>query len=183
MSINSITFPPLVEFNDYRNYDTYEDALLEIYERDLWKGGLTFRGLKVIPRVHQKFEKKGKTLDWTFVHFTSMGQVEVDRELDLNRCARIGWVKPIIENCHLPCVKVWENDRIHQGKTTTSIVFWCEDVNAKVVITMKEGNRDKYYYTITTFYLVNRPDKVKSLNEEYERYVKNNGEYPLTNIN
>jgi|GEM_PF-2487039 len=174
---NKIVFPDLIEFNDYRNYDLYEKKLLEVYERDLWKGKLTFKGLKVLPRVHQRFELNGKSLDWTFAHFTSKGAIDENRELDLSRCERIGWIKPIIENSHLDCVKIWVNERFDKaGKAVPSVVLWCEDANAKIVLTKIKGKIEEYY-VITTFYLINNTRKIKSHNEEYEAYVKNNGEY------
>ncbi|MDB2385155.1 hypothetical protein N9V96_01655 [Polaribacter sp.] len=180
MSKDFIEFPELIEFNDYGNYNDYEEALLEVYEADLWKGGLTFNGLRVVPRVHKRFELNGKSLDWTFVHFTSRGEIEEDRDLDMRRCERIGWVKPIIENAHLDCVKVWVNERKDRnGKNVPSIVFWCEEVNSKVVITKRVGKKGEYY-TITTFYLINSVYKIKKHNDEYEAYVKENGEFNIT---
>ena len=179
MSNDSIEFPELMEFNDYGNYDDYENALLEVYKRDLWDGGLTFNGLNVVPRVHKKFEFHGKTLDWTFAHFTSRGKIEEDRELDLRRCERIGWVKPIIENAHLDCVKVWVNERKdNKGKYQPSVVLWCEDANSKVVISKRNGKRNEYY-VITTFYLINNQSSIKSHNLEYTQYVKRHGQYPV----
>jgi len=107
MCLDLIDFPDLITLNQYGgNYDAYEEALLDLYNADLWNSGLTFCGLNVAPRVHQRFEKNGKTLDWTFVHFTSSGAIEADRELDLRRCERIGYVRVIIENAHLECVKI-----------------------------------------------------------------------------
>lgn len=177
MSKQVFELPELIDFNDYQNYDLYEEALLEVYERDLWKGSMKFNGLNVIPRVHKRFELSGKMLDWTFAHFTSKGKIEEDREFDLRRCERIGWVKPIIDNAHLDCVKVWENDRHHNGKTITSVILWCEFARTKVVITKLKRKID--YYVITTFYLINKHHKIKSLNDEYNAYVKINGEYKV----
>jgi hypothetical protein len=175
MNSDTIEFPDLIEFNDYGNYDLYENALLDVYEKDLWKGGLTFNGFNVVPKVHKRFEFNGKKLDWTFAHFTSKGEIEEDRDLDLRRCERIGWVKPIIENAHLDCVKVWINERTdRRGKSIPSVVLWCEIANAKVVITKKKGKRSDYY-AITTFYLINNPKKIKSLNDEYNRYIRQYG--------
>lgn len=177
MCKDTIVFPELTDFNEYGNYEDYEEALLEIYDRDLWKGGLRFNGLNVIPRVHKKFELNGKTLDWTFAHFTSKGPVEANRELDLRRCERIGWVKPIIDNAHLDCVKVWENERKNgKGKFFSSVVLWCEIANSKVVISPRNGRKGEYY-VITTFYLIHNHRKIKSHNEEYDQYVKKNGVY------
>lgn len=179
MNKDTIDFPDLIDFNDYQNYEKYEEALLKVYKRDLWDGGLKFNCLNVIPRVHKKFELNGKTLDWTFAHFTSKGDIEEDREFDLRRCERIGWVKAIIENAHLDCVKVWENDRENpKGEIITSVVLWCEEANSKVVI-RKISNKNREYYIITTFYLVNKAHKIKALNDEYDKYVKQNGKYKI----
>lgn len=177
---SGIVFPDLIEFNNYGNYDRYEEALLKVYEADLWKGRLTFNGFNVIPRIHKKFELNGKTLDWTFAHFTSKGEIDEDRELDLKRCERIGYVNPIIKNAHLDCVKVWENDRFDKmGRVITSVVLWCEEVSSKVVLTKVKGKKNEYY-VITTFYLISSLKKIQSLTQEYNEYVKKNGLYVVT---
>jgi len=179
MSEKILELPELIEFNDYQNYDAYEEALLKVYNKDLWDSNLKFNGYNVIPRVHKKFELNGKTLDWTFAHFTSKGNIEEDREFDLRRCERISWVKVIIENANLDCIKVWENDRINpKGQTTTSVVIWCEEANAKIVI-RKIKNKNREYYIITTFYLVNKRHKIIALNKEYDEYVLKNGKYKV----
>jgi hypothetical protein len=177
---NTITFPDLIELGDYGgDYDSYEEALLAVYEADLWKGGITFNGLNVIPRVHKRFMVGEKTLDWTFAHFTSRGSVDADRELDLRRCERLGWVKPIIMNAHLDCVKVWENDRYNQnGQAIRSVVLWCQIANSKIVLTKVHGKKNDYY-VVTTFYLVNDSKRVKNLNDEYDNYVRDNGIYAV----
>jgi hypothetical protein len=176
-----INFPELINLMDYAgNYDNYEAELLRVYNADLWNSGLQFAGLNVVPRVHKKFESNGKTLDWTFVHFTSSGSVDEDRELDLRRCERIGYVKRIIENANLDCVKVYENSRLDKNnKLVKSVVLWCECVNSKVVLTKKQGKQSEYY-VVTTFYLINSPHKIKNHNEEYEAYVAANGEFDLS---
>ena len=175
-----INFPELMYFNDYGgNYDDYENALLEVYNLDLWDSNLQFAGLNVKPRVHQRFELNGKSLDWTFAHFTSKGAVDQDRELDTDRCERIGYVKLIIENAHLDCIKVFENTRFNKkGKAIKSVVLWCECVNAKIVLTKVPGKLGEYF-VVTTFYLINGAHRVKSLNDEYTAYVAANGEFPL----
>ena len=161
------------------NYGDYEDALLEVYNADLWNSNLQFAGLNVKPRVHKRFELNGKFLDWTFVHFTSKGPVDEDRELDLSRCERIGYVKLIIENANLDCVKVYENSRFDsKGNPITSVVLWCECANAKIVLTKLLGKLGEYY-VITTFYLINGAHRIKSLNDEHAAYVVAHGEFPL----
>jgi hypothetical protein len=179
-NINGIKFPDLIELNDFGgDYVSYENALLEIYEADLWKGKITFNGLNVIPRVHKRFELNGKMLDWTFVHFTSEGPDDANRNLDLKRCERIGYIRPIIENAHLDCVKVWENERLDKhNKPILSVVLWCENVYSKIVLTKVKSNRGNYY-VITTFYLINSENKIKKHKKEYEDYVSKNGKYKV----
>jgi hypothetical protein len=180
IEFNCISLPNLMELNHYGgDYNSYEDALLEVYKVDLWNSGLTFNNLNVIPRVRKKFEINGKVLDWTFAHFTSKGDVDDDRELDLRRCERICWVKPIIENAHLECIKVWENQRAdNKGNLFTSVVIWYEEANSKIVLTPRTGEKGDHY-VVTTFYLINQPHKVKKINDEYKEYVKKNGEYKV----
>lgn len=180
MSKDIIAFPDLIVFNDYGNYEDYETELLRVYNADLWNSGLTFNGFNVRPRVHKRFELKNKTLDWTFAHFTSSGPIDEDRELDLRRCERIGWVRLIVENAHLDCVKVWENERDDKnGNPIKSIVLWCEDANAKVVLTKIRGKLG-LYYVITTFYLINGQHRIDRINKEYDDYVNANGEFKIS---
>ena len=177
-----IDFPEIIELNDFGgDFNLYQQRLLQVYQRDLWNGRLTFNGLRVVPRVHKKYRVGGLILDHTFAHITTKGDIEDDRVLDIRRCERLVYIKPIIENCLHNDVKIWENSRFDKkGNEIVSVVLWCEKINSKVILTRRRGTRGRDdYYTITSFYLVNQGHKIRQLNKEYEEYVQVNGEFEL----
>lgn len=74
------------------NWQTYEDALFEVYLRRLVQAGLHFKGS---PLSYRKAPPhKGKHAG--FWHLTSEGPDEQTRTPDLARCERMPWVPYVI---------------------------------------------------------------------------------------
>lgn len=89
-------------------------------------------GLKKLPL------RDGKEV--TFYHIVSEGENENNRNLDLNRCARIKWSKAIIESNYVG-LRVWKNKRKHKK----NIIIWL--TKADYVIIIRKNSNEKFLWT------------------------------------
>ncbi len=142
-AITSNTNPPEL-FLFTGDWETYQEALYQIFLNRICKGGLTFRGLAV--SVKRQPEYKGK--HFAFWHLISEGEREEDRTPDLRRCERIGWVNWLISNCGKDSnISCWENKR----KGQIHIVIWCEIQEYAVILAKRNG-----YFLLKTAYPVTK---------------------------
>ena len=103
----------------------------------------------------------------TFWHFTTFGEKEDEREIDISRCERIKYPKVIIENFNDAKIKCWKNKR---GRNS-NILLYFEEENYLVVL----SDRGDYVLPWTAYIVNYKNQKVKLLNE-YERYKKDNAD-------
>jgi len=149
-----MTLPDLIQLNDHNgNWERYENALYAIFNRDIVKCDLRFRGQKVNARRNPEHEQK-----WAcFWHLISEGRVEDDRLPDLRRCERIQWVRWIVENADSDVqVDIWENKR----KSQRNILLWYNE-EYLVVLTIRKG-----YYLLKTAYCTDQSHSIRKLQRE-----------------
>ena len=98
---------------------------------------LTTRKIKPvkIPRRKQKFYPEGQEY------------IESERLLDMRRCERLPWIKPLIEHPDEPEILSWDYE---EGDRTIKTYIWIKDDNF-VVIMKKYPNRRRRL--ITSFYV------------------------------
>ncbi len=85
------------------NEELLEDLYTQFRRYFVWsKPRLTGK----VVRLADPFWIRGK--EKTFWHIISSGAFEQNREIDLERCRYIHWIKPIIENRGTPGVLDWE---------------------------------------------------------------------------
>ncbi len=84
-------------FDPARTSETeYLDALYQTFLRDLVRGNLHWKSPAMRLSLRRQPEIDGRHA--IFWHIVSGGSdVEVDRELDTERCMRLGWIRPIIQ--------------------------------------------------------------------------------------
>ncbi|MFH1429891.1 MAG: hypothetical protein ABIH39_09150, partial [Candidatus Margulisiibacteriota bacterium] len=120
--------PPLIKHTEYKDIEDFIEAIYKHFKEDFVDNKPTFRdkrlGLKRLPL------KDGK--EATFWHFISKGDKK--REINLPRCKRIKWPKPIIENEHKPEIKVFSNRRRRNEKR---ILLWFESINYVVILAQR----------------------------------------------
>jgi hypothetical protein len=88
---------------------------------------------------------------------------EEDREIDLRRCERVGWPRPIIEAIEKDCVCVWKNTRGSDQR----IVIACSDFSYVVILAEHEE-----YVLLWTAYVVEHDHSRRKLQKEYEAYLQ-----------
>ena len=159
--------PDLVIFEDYENdWENYVEALYLFYKTDFLDNTPVFNfspHYNSLP-VYRKKHPVVKNKDATFWHLIQEGRVEEDRLPDFDRCQRIRWSRPIIENPDFSRIKVWENKR----KGEKRICIWFEDVEYLVVLAKRNS-----YVLLWTAYPVTKHHRKKKLIKEFEEYSKN----------
>lgn len=162
--------PDLIELNDFGgDIELYIDYLYNgVFRQDFFVEGITFRSKK----VHIVFKPKIDNYEFSFVHATSTGPYEPDREWDLSRSARLGWIKPLIEAADsTDTIWVWENVRRKKvgrktKKSKNTLIF--DSVNRFVIILSEE----KKVWRFKSSYLASSQGKFEKFKEEYEEYIK-----------
>lgn len=100
----------------------------------------------------------------TFWHMISEGGQEDERGIDLRRCERIRWPRPIIEHEAHRTIKTWENKRRGEKR----ICLWLESEEYLVILAERKG-----YILPWTAYLVTQPHRKRKLQKEYETFRRN----------
>jgi hypothetical protein len=148
--------PPLVLLEDsHGNWDAYEEILYGWFTQDFVTSRPTWPGKRVGLKRHPL--SKGK--EATFWHFISDGRTEEDRVIDIRRCERICWPRPVMEafTNRRPTaadpVVWWKNTR----KGETSYLIGLPDFSYLIVV----RDRGTYVLPWTQYHLdqQNRRDK------------------------
>jgi hypothetical protein len=133
------------------------DALYAIFRDDFVENMPVYRGRRLALKRHPMTNGK----EATFWHMISEGDREEDREIDLRRCEKIRWPRPIIEHADEPTIKVWTNRR----KGESRICLWLEEQEYLVILADRRG-----YLLPWTAYPVTRPHRKRKLQKEYEEF-------------
>lgn len=155
--------PPLACLEDFDGDATdYIEHLFEIFSRDFIADKPQYNGSSVF---FDKADENGKPR--AFNHITT----DSDRTtLDLRRCERIGWIKPIIENASNPAVLFWEREHFTSSRKSNRLYFFLECDNFLVILEEKKNG----HFMITAIYVDNPHQKRKHLkaHENYEKSKK-----------
>ena len=158
--------PPLVLLEDSKgNWTLYEEVLYGWFRRDFLDSLPPFPGKRVGLKRYPL--QNGK--EATFWHLISEGQTEKDRKIDLRRCERIRWPRPIIEAfCSR---RPQPNDRIvwwrNQRRKVWRFVLALQDFRYLAVV----ADRGEYVLPWTA-YCVEHEHQRERLRKEYEAYWK-----------
>lgn len=153
--------PPFVEFSDHHgNWSSYLDAIYEIFQRDFIHSQPEFHGRKINQKRHPV--EQGKEAG--FWHCISKGSVEAERDIDLGRCKRIRWPKPVINAVAEGKVKCWTNTR---RRNETRVVIALEDFSYVVILADRRG-----HLVLWTQYPVEREHSRRKLKREWEESIK-----------
>lgn len=149
--------PPLIQVGEYDDETAYLDALYKIFRQDFMDNSPTFRGASFRLKRYPKRENR----EATFWHVTTQGQEENNRTLDLDRCARLSWIRLIIEAADSDNVKTWRNKRGNES----NILMALPDFSYVVVV------RDRgFYLLLWTAYCVKFRNQRRKLEREYKSY-------------
>jgi len=152
--------PPLQPFAAKGgDWKWYVEILYDVFRKDFLVTPPQFRGLPVrIKRLPFKEEKEAG-----FWHLISEGEVEQERDADLDRCARIGWLRPMLEAVDTDRVKWWMSVR----GTLWRYVIALPDFSYVVIL----DDRDDHVY-LWTAYCVKQQHRRRKLAKECEAYWK-----------
>jgi hypothetical protein len=160
--------PPLIDLADHGgDWPRYIDAVYAQYLTDLGGRKVAFRGRPVVLRVHPEVDGKGSG----FWHCTSEGSLEADRVPDLDRCKRIAWIRPVIENEAAESVQYWVEKR---GGQVDHILWFREEY---VVILSERGTRSDGgpdAYLLKTAFCTLRPHEKRKKRQACETAKKAN---------
>lgn len=145
--------PELVLLDDHGgDWDVYVEALHAVFKDDFLGGDeILYEGKRVALKRHPV--ENGK--EATFWHIISTGKTEADREIDLRRCERIGWLRAILDNCDDGCLKIWTEE----VRGDTRIHLWCEDAEYLVIL----ADRGDYVLPWTAYPVTREHQKKKLL--------------------
>ncbi|HZE73626.1 MAG TPA: hypothetical protein VE135_29285 [Pyrinomonadaceae bacterium] len=138
------------------DWEKYVEVVYAKFVQDFMGQRLTFEGQRLTLRRHPIVRGK----EASFWHLVSEGDKEEDRLPDMDRCARIGWTRAIIDHAASNCVKKWENKR----GGNTNICLWVEQEGYLVILGKRTG-----YTLLLTGYIV-PPRRDKKLRKEYEDF-------------
>lgn len=143
---NCVWLPEIVNLNNYNNDPTaYFNYLYNVFMNDLVLNKPKFKGLYVAARKYPMKDGRHEG----FYHLTSRDYDKTgyeNRILDLRRCERIHWIKPVILNyqCYGLCcshIKTWKE------KNRYYILF--EEERYIVVMDQRKG----YFVVVTAYYV------------------------------
>jgi hypothetical protein len=153
--------PPRLSYDDYDGeWDRFLRDAYAVFEQD-FKGDLPlFEGR----RVEYKRTVEG---DWEegFWHIASEKDPRTGmRQLEIRRCERVMWVRPIIMNSHDPAVLVWPDP---WGGSIERPHLWLREADYLVVLEPKRS-----HYVLVTAHPTEYAHTKRSLAKRYERWLK-----------
>ena len=94
MAISLDKLPKIITLEEYGgNYQTYIDAIYDVFFRDFIQHKATFGTNK----LNLRFKPLQQNRAYAFYHMTHVGEDEDNRLPDLRRCERMPWARPTIE--------------------------------------------------------------------------------------
>ena len=146
----------------------YLETMKCIYNQDLVDRDIYFRGKIVL--VREKNDPRGVYCSFEHVSCeTKTINKEKIAVYEKERCARIPWIKTILEmvqceQCGDDVFKIWdEPSRDNRKKTDT--VIWCTFTNYMIVLA-----NEKNAFVIRSAYCVLYPNKINELNANYNKF-------------
>ena len=153
-----MTAPTLMPIKDFGgDWSAYSDALYRVFERDIVRHDLRFRGLPVSAKRNPEYDGKR----FAFWHMISEGNIEEDRTPNLRRCERLPQVRWIVENADSRTeIDVWEQRR----KTERNWALWYEEYYLIIL-----GQRSDHFLLKTAF-CTEHGHGVRKYRKERDRY-------------
>lgn len=160
--------PPLIPFNAFGDWSTYEDAIYAEYLATVAHAGLRFQGEPVKVRFMPTTKHKG----YGFWHLiseapTQSNRDEDDRIPDLDRCARVSWVAWCIQNAGATGFSWWENQRGRE----THVVIWAEQHDFALILAKRQTGGGARFYLLKTAYCL-RSHTVRKFVKERDAYIE-----------
>jgi hypothetical protein len=153
--------PELVLLEDVDGvWTAYLERVYSIFSSDFIKNRVLYKNKVVSIRKYPITDGK----EQAFWHLISDGGVEDERVVDIERCKRIRWPKPVIETTDLSDYWVWENQRGSEKR----ILLYIHEERYLVVLGVRNG-----YFLLCTAYFVEQNHRHIKLYNEYSAFCSN----------
>lgn len=152
--------PAALVYNDFKgDWSKFLSAVYAVFERDFKNSKPTYQKLPV--SYDAKLEDGKEAVFW---HLICRDDIKTNnRELDLRRCERMPWLRPIIEHSTDSTISIWKNRR----QRKTSVLIWLEALDYLVVLVEKTK-----YMILVTAYCTDIKSKRNKLIKERNEYYK-----------
>jgi hypothetical protein len=155
--------PELCRLCDYDgDWTKYKEALYGYYTQDFIYSRPIYKGVAL--KVKREPINDGKHA--TFWHIIQSGDIECKRTPDMNRCERIRWPKPIIDECDKHKMLIWENERHDKGEKKNICIFYTE---ADYLIILRKRDDGLYLWSA---YPIDYGHRRRKLIKEYSEWIK-----------
>lgn len=160
--------PEALQYGDFNGeWEKFLAAVYQIFERDFKHSRPGYLGKSV---VHDSKIENGK--EAAFWHLISRDDPRTgNREMDIRRCERVLWPRPIIEHLADNAVSVWKVERKKADrKSQTRVLIWLENLDYLVVL----AERPKAMVLITAYCtdIESQREKLRRERDEYFRKQK-----------
>lgn len=150
--------PGLVRMSDHGNdWSAFLEAIYQHFCNDFIKSKPVYPG----KRFNLKRFPLSDGKEVTFWHLISSGADESNRQIDMPRCKRIRWPRPMIEATNSETVCVWKNQRGRNKR----ILIALDDFSYLVVL---EERKD--YVLLWTAYSVEQQHRRRKHEKEYKKW-------------
>lgn len=157
--------PAALQYRDFNGgWEKFLNTVYQIFERDFKQSRPIYQGCPVT--YDSKIEDGKEAIFW---HITCRVDPQTkNRELDLRRCERIPWPRPMIEHSSDTSLSVWKNERKRPGRPRqTRVLIWLESLDYIVVL----AERPKEMILVTA-YCTDVKSQRRKLIKEREEYCK-----------
>ena len=160
--------PKALRYNDFDgDWEKFLAVVYHIFERDFKQSRPSFEGRTV---VHDARIEDGKEAG--FWHLTCRYEPQTHaREMDLRRCERVPWPRPMIEHSADKSLSVWKDERKRPRRPRqTRILIWLEALDYLVVL----AERPTAMILVTAYCtdIKSQKDKLRKERDEYYRTQK-----------
>jgi len=142
-------------------WETFLEIVYGYYQDDFIFNEVRFRDVP----VHRRREPISEGKEKSFWHLVSSGDIEESRNIEISRCERIRWPRPIIEHDDSDGLWIWKNHR----KSEERILIYIPELRYLVVLGIR---RD--YYMLCTAYCIEESHRHERLQQEYLDYMHKN---------
>jgi hypothetical protein len=156
--------PEPLRYDDFKGeWGTFLASVYGVFERDFKHYTPRYEGR---PVTHDSRIEDGK--EAAFWHIISRNDPRTgNRELNIRRCERITWVRPLIEHPVDQAVSTWRSERKKPNKKSQTRVYrWLEDHDYIVVM----AERPRQMVLVTAFCTDIRSEREK-LRAERDKYL------------
>ena len=160
--------PDALRYSDFNGeWDRFLVNVYEIFERDFKKSRPSYRGF---PLKYDSSIEDGK--EAVFWHLTSQYDKKTgNREMDLRRCERIPWPRPMIEHPTDKSLSVWKSERKKPSRPRqTRVLIWLE--NLDYVVVLAERPRAMILVTAYCTDIKSHKEKLRKERDEYYKMQK-----------